>query len=160
MEVIASYIRGVCASGIFCAVLVQLLPEKSRISTIFRMLCGIVMVFAVVAPIRDLSLADIADDLSGIQSAKQDYIQLGEDLSREAVSAIIKERTEAYILDKAASLSGEITVDIGLSEDALPIPVSVTIHGNLSPYSRSALSTILVQELGIAKEQQTWICTS
>ena len=160
MERIAIYIHGVCAAGIFCAILIRLLPEKSSFGNMTKIICGITMVFAVVAPVCELSPIDLTREFTGIQAQQQDYIQLGEELSREAVSDIIKTRTEAYILDKAAYWAAELSVEIVLSEDTIPVPVSVTIRGNIPPYGKSALSTILTQELGIAKEQQTWICTS
>ena len=160
MEGIGLYIRSVSAAGILCAVLTRLLPEKSSHSGILKTVCGIVMVFAVVAPVRDISLNDLTWGLDFGQVERTAYIRDGENFSRETAAAIIKARTEAYILDKAASWSDDLSVEVGLSEDALPVPVSVRISGNLSPYGKSALSAILSQELGIEKEQQIWISTS
>ena len=160
MGSVGIYIRSVCAAGIFCAILSRLLPGKSSWSGIYKMISGMVMVFVIAAPLRNLDISELPDGLFGMAGSSAEYVQIGEEYSRKAVSEIIKNRTEAYILDKAASWSGDIEVDIELSGDALPVPVSVRISGTMSPYGKSALSSILTHELGIAKEQQIWICTS
>ena len=70
---------------------------------------------------------------------------------------IIKGETEAYILDKAASLGVELEVDV-LLEDMYPMaPKTVRLSGSVSPYVRNRLQNIIAEELGISKENQIWI---
>jgi hypothetical protein len=44
-----------------------------------------------------------------------------------------------------------------LSEDTIPVPISVEIRGSVSPYGKQQLTKLLEEELGIAKENQLWI---
>ncbi len=77
-------------------------------------------------------------------------------MTQQALSDIIKSRCEAYILDKAAGMDLSLTVEVGVSADEMPVPKTVRISGNISPYKKSKLKSILVNDLGIEEEDQTW----
>jgi hypothetical protein len=108
------------------------------------------------SPLVRLRLTGISDFLSDIRYDGSQYAQQGSQTSKDAVSDIIRERSEAYILDKAALLGADIRVELTLSRDALPIPVSVTIYGAVSPVSRQRLQKLIRDDLGIPLEAQTW----
>lgn len=78
-------------------------------------------------------------------------------MSRNASAVIIKEETEAYIQDKAEELGAQIRAEITLSEDDFPIPVSVVIRGSPAEHIRGRLQRILETDVGIEKENITWI---
>ena len=77
-------------------------------------------------------------------------------MAYQAMTELIKEKSQAYILDKAAELDASITADVTISEEELPKPLSVVISGQVSPYNRKRLESILETDLGIAKENQVW----
>ena len=61
-----------------------------------------------------------------------------ENLARDSMADIIKEETEAYILDKAADLHANLRVEVAVGEDNLP--AAVTISGEASPYARRQIT--------------------
>lgn len=80
---------------------------------------------------------------------------MGENLARDSMADIIKEETEAYILDKAADLHANLHVEVTVGEDSLPM--AVTLSGEASPYARRQIQAIIANDLGISKENQKWI---
>ena len=76
----------------------------------------------------------------------------GKDLYRDS----IKQALEAYILDEVRRLECQLTVEVILSEEELPIPQQVRLTGDISPYNRQKLSNFLSEQLGVAREEQIW----
>ena len=74
---------------------------------------------------------------------------------QEALSAIIAEKTEAYILDKANRLGLDCTVQVTVAagESGIPLPVSAAIRGAYSP----ALAECMEEEVGIPAQEQIWL---
>ena len=91
-----------------------------------------------------------------LQPQAQEAATAGEQQAKSALRESIKQRTEAYILDKAKTLAAQVAVEVTLSNEAIPVPIAVRISGNISPYARMQLQTILQEELGIPKEAQAW----
>ena len=82
---------------------------------------------------------------------------LKETLNDEQDSALgdsIAAQTQAYIEDKASSLGLSVRAEVQTAlRDGVPFPDSVTLYGENS----AALGAYIVQELGIAEENQLWI---
>ena len=72
------------------------------------------------------------------------------------MSAIIKDRTEAYILDKAASMGLSLRVEVILSEEEIPKPITVKLWGTVPPYTKTRLRNWMEDTLGIGEEDQLW----
>ena len=85
----------------------------------------------------------------------EDAAAMGENLARDSMADIIKEETEAYILDKAADLHANLRVEVAVGEDNLP--AAVTISGEASPYARRQIQAMIANDLGISKENQKLI---
>ena len=85
----------------------------------------------------------------------EDAAAMGENLARDSMADIIKEETEAYILDKAADLHAHLRVEVAVGEDNLP--AAVTISGEAAPYARRQIQAMIANDLGISKENQKWI---
>ena len=81
----------------------------------------------------------------------------GQSYSRNQLRRIIKDRTEAYILDKALTLQAHLQVEVMLSQDEVPVPTSVRLQGSVSPYARNVLQQWLQDDMAIPKEHQIWI---
>ncbi len=157
MEAVGRYIASVCAAAVLCGMLNHLLPGGGAAKKLLRLISGIFLAFVAVQPLAEIELGALPV-LSGeyfrdAQAASAE----GEEMASEAISAIIKEQTEAYILDKARQLQADLTVEVTLSQDPLPTPVAVRLEGTISPYNKAKLAALLAQELGIAKECQIWI---
>ena len=91
----------------------------------------------------------------GYMGDAEDAAAMGENLARDSMADIIKEETEAYILDKAADLHANLHVEVIVGEDNLP--TAVTLSGEASPYARRQIQAIIANDLGISKENQKWI---
>lgn len=156
MQMIREYVTGLAAAAMICAI-VLCFAGKGKTEPLLKLICGLVLTFAMIDPILHISGGDW--ESLGIDFAGDAEIaaEEGKDQAEKTVRQLIKEETEAYILDKAQSLDLNIQVSVGLSDQPMPVPVQVTIRGQVSPYKRSQLSRILTEELGIAKEMQQWI---
>jgi hypothetical protein len=45
---------------------------------------------------------------------------------------------------------------VTLSDELPPVPVEVRLSGDISPYIKTRLQSILEDDLGISKENQIW----
>ncbi len=147
------YLLSIICVAFVCGI-VSSLVENGFAKDIVKLICGLFMTFCILQPLYninwDKSLAlSIPYQEEASQAAEQ-----GQNIADEAMAAIIKEQTEAYILDKAAAMNAKVSVSVILSENL--IPVSASVGGTLSPYMRQQLSTFLETEIGITKENQEW----
>ncbi len=155
MDFLRQYIYAVISGAITCGILMAL-SEKAKIKPIMKLLCGLFLAFTVIRPITRLDLAEwVAVSLPYSQEAAQ-ISSLGENLSSEALEAIIKESTEAYILDKATALNVSLEAEITVYGNP-PVPTAVWLSGEVSPYAKQQLEAILTEDLGIPKENLQWI---
>ena len=156
MDWIRQYLLQLLAAGLIAGGVRRLLPEKGTAATMGRLLTGLFLAFTVISPLKSLTLSPWEAGLEALQQQADAAVQTGTETARQALRAGIKQRTEAYILDKAAAYGCQITVEVSLSEEPIPVPVSVRIQGNVAPYARGQLENMLTGELGIAKEAQQW----
>lgn len=159
MDQVASYILCVTVSAILVGVLSALTDPKTGTGGVFKVIGGIFLLIMTIQPLvgfRFDALSTYADQsiLEGEAAA-----QIGKEYTQEAMASIIREETCAYILDKAGLYRAEIQVEVTLSDEEIPVPASVTIRGNYSPIAKSELESLIDSELGVPKENQTWIGT-
>lgn len=157
MEAAGRYIVSVSAAAILCGILKSILPSKGTHAAILRLVSGIFLSLVTIQPLAHVDLVALPAISDAYVSEAQSAAAQGEFQSRRAAADIIKAQAEAYILDKARLLHGELTVEVTLSDGEPPIPVSVRLTGSISPYAKSRLSAILQEDLGISKENQIWI---
>ena len=148
-----TFLRSWLLSVTACAVLVsivQQLTDGGAMTKIMRFVGGMVLMLAMLRPL--LSLTFDLPELDG-GHYREAVEALKETLNAEQDSALgdsIAAQTQAYIEDKASSLG--LSVQTAL-RDGVPFPDSVTLYGENS----AALGAYIVQELGIAEENQLWI---
>ena len=154
VDAIRQYILSVICVVILCG-LAQILFSGS--SSLVKLITGLVVTITVISPLLrngKLSL-DIYFDQITIDS--QWAVKEGEEAAMQTTCEFIKEKTETYILDKAAELGAGISVEVSVDEDTPPVPDGVTVKGTVSPYTKKQLIDCISQELGIAEEDQVWI---
>lgn len=156
MEGIKEYLLSVFCAAIICAIVMRLMGEKGTHAVITKLIAGLFLAFTVVYPMAKIDLRDFSDWTASYSDAASQAAAAGERATKESIAASIKLRTEAYILDKATALNTSLKVEVTLSEDDIPCPKAVRLHGSVSPYAKAQLQTIIAQDLGIAKEYQTW----
>ncbi len=152
-----SYILSIVIAAIISAAAGLLLPPKTTVGQITKLLSGILLIVTVISPLTNISFRHIGDYLTGLSSTADAYINDGHSAMQADIDAIIKAETETYILDKASELGLQIDVEVSLDENNHSIPCSVTVIGKFSPYSKENLSGYITNTLGIAKEKQKWI---
>ncbi len=157
MGAIQQYLLSVTGAALICGVVLRLLPQKGTAATMGKMLAGIFLAFTVIRPLGHIQLNTLEGFTADLQAEAAQAVQAGQLETYSSLHSIIKDKCEAYILDKASDLGMELTVTLTLSDDALPVPVAVRLQGKAGPYGKARLERILQEDLGISKEQQLWI---
>ncbi len=157
MDALKQYIFSIIVAATVCAIIMQFIGKKGANGALIKALCGMVMMVVLLSPVQGLSFSALPDGLHQIRTDAQFYAAEGRQKSFESIAAFIKRNTEAYILNKASAMHLDLQVEVTLQEDDIPVPSGVTITGNVSPYARAQLQTIISEDLGISKEDQTWI---
>lgn len=154
MEALKEYLLSVTAAAVLCALVRHLLAGKGSAETMGKILAGIFMALTVLGPMTQIRLPELSElPFSG---QAQDAVRDGEETARIALAEGISTRVEAYILQKAAAMQAELSVDVELSGDPIPVPVKVYLGGNISPYAKQKLQTMIREDLGVDKENQIW----
>ena len=157
MEGVREYLLSVTSAALLCGILSALAGEKGSLSGLNRMISGLFLSFLVIAPLADVQIRDLSFLGEGLIDQGHANVQEGEIAYDQAIRQIITDETRAYIMDKARDYGAEVQVQITLSEADPPIPESCVISGQLSPYAKQQLKKILISDLGIPEENQSWI---
>lgn len=155
MEALRQYIISVTTAAMIGGIITGLF-QNGTAKEVVKLICGVFLAFTVMRPVAGLDFEELLEvDLLYSQDAEE-AAALGENLARESMADIIKAETEAYILDKAAALNADLTAEVTVNNDDPPIPVSVRLSGEVSPYARQQLQSMIQEDLGISKENQLW----
>lgn len=157
MDGLGQYILSVGIGALIAGILTSFTDSKSTTGVLTRMVCGLFLAFTVIKPVSQLNFDQLAAFAQSYEEAGESSAAMGEALANDALRELIKQETEAYILDKAGSYQAQLDVEVTVGDGEMPVPESVRISGNISPYARSRLQQILADELGIPKERQIWI---
>jgi len=152
MDGINQYILTVTVAAVLCCI-VCALTKKNKI---IKLLTGIFMIITVIQPLIYFRFTQWSDFASEIYADASAAAAAGEKSSDQELRALITSRTEAYILDKANSLSLNLEVEVTLRDENPPVPGTVTLKGAASPYAKQCMMTYLCETLGIHKEGIYW----
>ena len=156
MDSMTQYIMSILTASILCAIMNDLVAQKGVHSGLIKLITGILMSVTLISPLVRFEIGDLEGYFGWIASDAEAAAAYGENMARDSMGQVIKEQTEAYILDKADFWKLNLTVEVTLSETNPPVPCSVVLSGSASPYARRQLSQWISSELGIAEEQQVW----
>ena len=152
---IRQYIFSICCSAIIVGIVQGFFQKASVLSSLTKIICGMLLAINVITPIIQIQTLDFPDIETFWFNQADQLIAEGTQLASEHKSAIIKQRTQAYILDKAASMGLSLTTDVVLNTETLQ-PESVVLTGNITPYEKNILTQYIQQNLAIPKESQVW----
>lgn len=155
MDAVREYLVSVTAAALICGIAGKLVSGTA--GTVVKIVSGVLMLLAVVNPWVDIRLSDLSEFTTDIQIAAENAAMDGVESSMEALRNGITEQVRTYILDKAQTLEAELTVEVELTDDTLPVPCCVTLRGRISPYAKTVLSEYIEEKLGITAEAQVWI---
>ncbi len=141
--------------SVICSIVKTIVGEKTGYGKITSLICGIFLAVTLISPLVDLEISDLIVYPSTIRTDAHNIAAQAYNDSRLQLRTIIKDQTEAYILDKAASINADIQVEIQLHDEEA-IPVGVVIDGNIAPYNKTVLSRYMEETLGLAEDVQIW----
>ena len=149
-----SWLLGIVLTSLAGGLARQLAPQ-GREQSMVRLVCGLLLALAILRPLggRDWERLDL--DMAGLAVQSGELAETYRKNQQKSLSAIIEEKTETYICDKANQLGLACTAEVAVAVGAggVPLPDSAVIHG---PYSE-ALAGIIAEEVGIPAEKQIWL---
>lgn len=151
-----SYVLSVISASFICGIIELLLKKDSAIGKISRLLGRLLIVISLIAPLTTITFHDLYEYIDSVHINAEAYAEEGKNIARNQATEIIMPKLEAYILDKAAQLQCDLSVNILLSDDTIPVPIAIELSGNVSPYAKGVLCSYIEETLGIARENQRW----
>ena len=156
MESIRQYIIGVVAAALLCGIVSCLVHEKTAVGASVKFISGLLMVLAVMKPWTNLSADLLTDWKDSISADGKEFASAGQKNAKDAYMASIKHQLETYIQDEARSLGADITAEVTLAEDDVPVPSRVVLFGDISPSGKQKMTSLITERLGISREEQIW----
>lgn len=153
----SGYLICIVAAALVCGIVQKLLGDKGTIGLMGKLLSGVFLTLTLVAPLRSVRVQNPGSVTHFYAQEAQRASDEGITQARQAMADGIKQRTEAYILDKAAGMDVALSVEVTLDESQIPAPESVRLTGAVSPYAKQRLTKMIQEDLGIDKEHQIWI---
>ena len=156
MDGIREYLIGVVAAALLCGIITTLTGTKGTVGLAVRLVSGLLMLLAVIRPWASISPDNLFGWAEDITADGTGFVASGEILAEEAYRTGIKQQTEAYIVDEARALNCDLTVEVILSDEEIPVPTQVRLTGEVSPYARQTLTNMMTERLGIKREDLIW----
>lgn len=149
-------------TGIVCAALIgavaEALAPAGRVKKAGQLAVGLLLLLAVVKPLGGLDFDALAGALAEYRPDGAACEAALEEKSGAVLKAVIEERTNAYIYNKAKTLgmdcSAEVTYYYG--PDGEVRPEAVVVRGEFTENQRGKLSRVLEGELGVPAEKQSF----
>ena len=158
MGAVRSWLLAVIAAALLCAVADALMPSGA-VKRVGRLVCGLVLIGAVLSPLAAL-------DLEGNQRWLEEYLasvrnreaELEETVNGQ-IKVIIEQRLSAYIVDKAAQLglTCRARVECAAAEDGLYLPVRTEVYGSMTADVQGKLIRVIESDLGVPPEAQFYV---
>lgn len=157
MELLRTWLTGITAAAILCALANSLMPEGS-VRRVGRLACGLVMLAAVLRPLVEVEALSPGDLLEDYAAQTDVQAQTLEEERNALLKSIIEQECAAYIVDKAAQMGAACTAQVTcqLGEDGIFLPQSAAVQGSLTPRQQEDLARILEEELAIPRDRQSF----
>lgn len=156
MDSIAGYLIGIASAALISGILTSFIGKNHPHGTIIRLIAGVFITFCVISPIADVRFDDLGRYLEDLELEGEWYASNGTDSANAQMKDIIKQNTEAYILDKADAMGLNITAEVTVGDSDPPLPVGVLITGTVSSYNKQRLINLIAKDLGIPEAAQIW----
>lgn len=153
---IRDYLLSIIAASLLCALVNGLLSKGSGAAAVVRMISGIYLAITVISPLWNMRIEDFRAYTDRITTQAERLTQDGENMAQDAMASIIIARTEAYILDKAASLGVDLEVEAVLCDTPPQVPEKILLKGTVSPYYKNMLTQWIADTFGVSGEALIW----
>ena len=148
------YFLSILICSLICGIVSQLVTQAPK-KKMMQLLSGIVLALSVLTPLTKGNFADSLCIPDWDWNGADFYTAEGKKIAAAEKERYIKAFCEAYILDKAKSFGTEVTVCVSLDEMLIPIFAEVHYDGSIE--DQTQLQNSIATDLGIPKENQTWI---
>ena len=157
MGAVRSWLLAVIAASLLCAVAGALMPP-GPVKRVGRLVCGLVLIGAMLSPLRLLDLEGGQRWLEGYLASVQSREAELEETVNSQIKVIIEQKYAAYIVDKAAQLglACRARVKCALSEDGLYLPVRTEVDGSMTADVQGKLIRVIESELGVPAQAQIY----
>lgn len=148
------WLMGVIAAAILCTIAQDLSPRGS-VKQVGRLVCAMVLLCAVLSPIKTLDVAAGGQWLTDYRAALADSRVALAEQGEEIQMAVIAEKYRAYIESKGAQLGLDCQARVDCREEGeIYVPDRVEVTGDLSQGDWDGLRRCLEEELGVPPERQ------
>lgn len=148
-----SWLLGIVLTA-FASGLARQLAPQGREQAMVRLAGGLLLTLAILRPLAGMDWEGPALEAGSFQTRTEEQAEAYRKKQQQALSAIIEDKTEAYILDKAKQLGLACRVEVtaAVGENGIPLPDRVVIGG---PYNREL--AVCVEEVGVPAEKTIWL---
>ena len=157
MEVVRAWLLSLIAVSLLCASAGALMP-KGAVRQVGRLVCGLVMLAAILSPVARLDAAEGRRWLAGYFASVEQRRAGLEATVNNQMKHIIEGEYAAYIVDKAAELGLTCTaqVECQRSAEGLYLPVRTEVTGMLTEDIRIQLVRTIAEDLGVPERAQVY----
>ncbi|MBD5149946.1 MAG: stage III sporulation protein AF [Oscillibacter sp.] len=148
-----SWLLGIVLTSLAGGLARQLAPQGKE-QVMVRLAGGLLLALAILRPLAAQDWAELELPAApAFQASEQAAVYRKN--QQDTLSAIIAEKTEAYIWDKAnrLGLTCTVTVTTAAGESGIPLPDAAVLRG---PYS-GELARCIEEEVGIPAEKLIWL---
>ena len=151
------WITSIVMVTMFVSLLQTLIPE-STIRKIASFIGGLVLIAAILQPLRGLRITSVHESWESYQIAIEKQRETLERNAQTQITERVEQTLAVCIQEKAKELGISViaAVKTGITSDGVPVPEEVRLMGDFD----ERLSSWMELELGIGKEQQIWKTSS
>jgi stage III sporulation protein AF len=158
VNILRDWIVGITGAAAVAAVSLAVSPE-GRVKRVVSLVCGLVVIIALIAPISDFDYLRFRDSLFSLHEDALAESAPALEVSEKLTRTIIEEKYAAYIWDKGAALGMtdlEVGVTVCMSADGAWLPQSATIATTADKTLRDKLAYAIETGLGLPPEELIW----
>lgn len=152
-EFIKTWLMGITGAAILAALADSLMPN-GPVKQVGRLVCGMVLLVAILRPVMQVNLSDLSDSIGQFNQHVEAEAADLETQRQSQLKVVIDERYSAYIVDKARELGLTCRVEFTsvLSEGGVFLPGTIQLYGVFTTQQQQALATVLQTDLGISPQ--------
>lgn len=154
MEVISSWLLGITGAAILAAVADGLIPP-GPIRRVGKMVCGLVLLVAVLRPVIQMDGATLELLSQNWQGEMDEYTQRLQEGQDQQMKLVIEGQCSAYIVDKAAQLGAACQAKVSCIQtgEGIFLPQSAHIVGEFTLQQQQELMQALEEDLGLLPQE-------
>ena len=158
MGAVRGWLLAVIAVSLLCAVADALMPS-GPVKRVGRLVCGLVLIGAILSPLKALDLEGSQRWLDSYFASIQNREAELEETVNGQIKVIIEREFSAYIVDKAAQLGLKCRarVECTASEDGVYLPVRTEVTGSMTADVQGELIRIIESDLGVPAKSQIYV---